>query len=368
MNYNFKARSFSKTMLVFSMLSSISFAMYALPLSATEYYVNHSTGDNTNNCLSSNTPCKTISLGGDSAIAKSSTGDTIHIAAGTYNERVLSGTKSLTLIGEDVSNTIVDGTTSGLLIYGGVSFTVSNITFSDATDNNLDISEANTKLIARNIRVIDSDGYGVFASGGSIDFKNVEISGNGNQGIHLNPGVTTADLVNTTISGNTTAGIGTAAGPTLNITNTTISNNGKAGLTLNNTANIKNTIIANNNTDMVSTKECFGTSITSLGNNLSSDDSCSFDEASDLENTNPLLGVLSFNGAKTKTHALPSNSPALNTGTNTGCPIDDQRGIPRPQDGTCDIGAYELDNGELDPRGGFIIMKAQNNNVIVVPQ
>ena len=48
------------------------------------------------------------------------------------------------------------------------------------------------------------------------------------------------------------------------------------------------------------------------------------------------------------THALLSESPAVDAGDNTMCPADDQRGIIRPQDGDgdseaiCDIGAYEL--------------------------
>ncbi len=61
-----------------------------------------------------------------------------------------------------------------------------------------------------------------------------------------------------------------------------------------------------------------------------------------------LLGPLASNGGPTKTHALLSGSPALNaaypgSGSGVPCPPADQRGVPRPREGRCDIGAYEFD-------------------------
>jgi predicted outer membrane repeat protein len=64
--------------------------------------------------------------------------------------------------------------------------------------------------------------------------------------------------------------------------------------------------------------------------------------------TDPLLGPLADNGGSTMTMALPTGSPAIDAGTNTGAPATDQRGAGRPQDGdedstaTADIGAYEF--------------------------
>jgi hypothetical protein len=81
--------------------------------------------------------------------------------------------------------------------------------------------------------------------------------------------------------------------------------------------------------------------ITSSGHNLSSDSSCSFTAAGDLQNTNPLLGPLAANGGPTPTHALLPGSPAFGAGTNIGCPATDQRGNTRPQGVLCDIGAFE---------------------------
>jgi predicted outer membrane repeat protein len=57
----------------------------------------------------------------------------------------------------------------------------------------------------------------------------------------------------------------------------------------------------------------------------------------------PLLGPLQDNGGFTQTMALGLTSPAIDAGTNINCPPTDQRGVSRPQDAGCDIGAYELD-------------------------
>ena len=58
-------------------------------------------------------------------------------------------------------------------------------------------------------------------------------------------------------------------------------------------------------------------------------------------NADPLLGLLANNGGYTQTMALGAGSLAINTGTDTGCPATDQRGVARPQGSHCDIGAYE---------------------------
>jgi len=75
----------------------------------------------------------------------------------------------------------------------------------------------------------------------------------------------------------------------------------------------------------------------------------------DLTTSDPKLGVLADNGGPTKTHALLTDSPAIDAGPPTSgdtiCPppSTDQRGVNRPQDGNgdstsrCDIGAFEVD-------------------------
>jgi len=59
-------------------------------------------------------------------------------------------------------------------------------------------------------------------------------------------------------------------------------------------------------------------------------------------NADPQLTPLQDNGGPTLTYAITSSaSPAFNGGINAGCPAFDQRGVIRPQQGTCDIGAVE---------------------------
>ncbi len=101
--------------------------------------------------------------------------------------------------------------------------------------------------------------------------------------------------------------------------------------------------------------------IMNYGYNLADDDGGGMlTDANDILNTNPLLGPLQDNGGLTLTHALASNSPAINKGRNLiGSLLDglyggrgDQRGFTRPVvlpgipnapggDGS-DIGAFEV--------------------------
>lgn len=69
--------------------------------------------------------------------------------------------------------------------------------------------------------------------------------------------------------------------------------------------------------------------------------------ASDLVNVAAPLGPLQDNGGPTPTHALVAGSPAFNAGDNSGAPATDQRGVARPQDGTVEIGAYEVASLEI---------------------
>jgi len=157
-------------------------------------------------------------------------------------------------------------------------------------------------------------------------------------------------LVNSTVSANVATnnigGIGHFAG-TLSITNTTISHNERGGISFGGApATLKNTLLANNAGG--GWLNCNLLTYTSTGHNLSSDGSCTnFTAPGDLNNTDPLLGPLQNNGGFTPTRALLSGSPAINAGTNTGCPAADQRGVARPQWGVCDIGAFEWEGYAL---------------------
>jgi hypothetical protein len=177
----------------------------------------------------------------------------------------------------------------------------------------------------------------------------------------LNGGRVTVN--NSTISGNYAAAysknleessfggaISNSTSTALTLNNSTISENGAIsnGGGISNsggTATFQNSIVANN-----SSGNCNGT-ITSKGYNLSSDNSCDFGNAGDLNNTDPKLGNLGNYGGPTQTILLLSGSPAIDAGNPTGCTdghghllMTDQRGKPRPDkedSGGCDMGAYE---------------------------
>lgn len=79
-----------------------------------------------------------------------------------------------------------------------------------------------------------------------------------------------------------------------------------------------------------------GISLNNVSNNLQfSDATCA-----DLQEQNPNITFLQSDGGDTQTIPVSAGSPAVNA-NGTNCPTTDQRGYLR-NDGSCDIGAYEL--------------------------
>jgi hypothetical protein len=273
-------------------------------------------------------------------------------------------TQSLTITGQGAAWTIIDGNATDRVFHIGLGtvVTISGVTI-------------------RNGNVID-DGGGI-SSGGTLILVDCAVSGNfagdDGGGLHVQSGSgatvnrcaftrngagdnggaieneSNLSITNSTISGNAASGPGNRGGGirtangTLNVLSCTVANNQSSsdsdgvGLAVDGgTVNIKNSIFSNNtdSDDGISLRNCSGT-ISSQGTNLDSGNTCSFDDTGDQIHTNPLLGPLRNNGGPTKTHALARKSPARDAGNNTGAPSTDQRGFPRPQNGTVDIGAFE---------------------------
>jgi hypothetical protein len=164
----------------------------------------------------------------------------------------------------------------------------------------------------------------------STIFGNQAVSADGTNG--LGGGIMrtsgTINITNSTIAGNTAGfqGGGIVGGTATTVTNTIIANN-----------------IANNGGNNWNIKNnCFDP-LTNGGNNLQfaptnpNDQDC----GAEITTVNPLLGTVTNNGGATQTLALLPGSPAINTGNNAACPATDQRGVNRPQGGSCDIGAFE---------------------------
>jgi uncharacterized repeat protein (TIGR01451 family)/CSLREA domain-containing protein len=149
---------------------------------------------------------------------------------------------------------------------------------------------------------------------------------------------------NNTFSGNSApagSGLNVAAGSSAYLTFTTVASN-TAGNGINvssgGTAEVYATLLAYN-----AGSNCVG-GVIDNGFSMSSDASCSFA----FNNINPLLQPLALNGGQTLNHALSPGSPALDQ-VPMPCPSGfDQRFVIRPQGTACDIGAFELEEADLE--------------------
>ncbi|MDQ3012462.1 MAG: putative Ig domain-containing protein, partial [Acidobacteriota bacterium] len=175
----------------------------------------------------------------------------------------------------------------------------------------------------------------------------------------------TTTLTNCTFSNNQapdSSAIETHTGVTLTLTNCTIANNqagsgsGQTGgaLFANSGTVLKNTIVANNSGNnaniagTVDTTNSFNNLIGAVGtggltNGVNGNQV-------GIANANTLLAALGNYGGTTNTIALLPGSPAINAGTASGAPANDQRGVARV--GAVDIGAFESRGFTLALAGG----------------
>jgi hypothetical protein len=282
------------------------------------------------------------------------------IAAATYTD-TLTININLKVIGSGASTTIVDGGGADVFSFPSraTNVTLSKLTISGANG----FGVANNGTLTINNGAISGNvggGGGGVRNNGTLTINNSTISGN--QGLY-GGGIDnygTLKINSSTISRNRAfqlcitrqnchGGIGGGIlnqGGTLTINNSTISgNSAKVGGGISGPATLQNSIVANN-----AGGNCSDT-MTSKGYNLSSDGTCSLNGPSDMQNIDPLLGPLQYNGGPTQTMALLPGSPAIDAGNPSGCTDGkghllktDQRGMPRPDredKAGCDMGAYE---------------------------
>jgi hypothetical protein len=292
---------------------------------------------------------------------------------GAFEDEAVTGdldiTADLAIQGAGARRTVIRGDTDDRLfdIHPGATVSIFGVTVEggEVDDNGGGIRNAGELLIVRRSTISDNlavgDGGGIHNSGQLWLFKST-VSGN----TALNSGGGLANtkrlvLVNSTVGGNRVEAFGAEKGGGLRnsaaaiarLKNVTFNGNaveGEApeGGTMANDPGgavlLEMAIIANS----LASENCLGT-MTSLGHNIDSGDSCGFTSSGDLRNADPRLGLLTNNGGPTDTHALLSSSPAIDAGTNANCPDEDQRLVARPQDGdgdataVCDIGAYEAE-------------------------
>jgi hypothetical protein len=114
---------------VFAVVMSLG-ALTAFPAlaSAADTFADASRPDNAGACLTQATACKTIS-GVDGAVAKASSGSTVHVEPGTYAENVtLPG--GISLVADSGHPTIAPNTGIALTVKGGPAATIQGLTFS----------------------------------------------------------------------------------------------------------------------------------------------------------------------------------------------------------------------------------------------
>ncbi|MFP4345981.1 MAG: Ig-like domain-containing protein [Anaerolineales bacterium] len=223
-----------------------------------------------------------------------------------------------------------------------------------------DVILINTSVVSN---TASTQGGGIYNRYNDLELRDSTVSGNdaggSGGGIYISSHRLT--LINSTISGNTSGDRGGGiyvyeswgSEPATIVASTIASNTAgfEGGGIYQNiaTLTISNTLIAYNSDGGSTTPDCRGT-LTSGGYNLIQDTTgCALTGTLThvITGTDPLLGPLADNGGDTQTHLLLAGSPALDfipAGTN-GCGTAytaDQRGVARPQNGACDIGAVEV--------------------------
>ena len=293
-------------------------------------------------------------------------GDRIDVPAGriVLSLGVLSVDRPVTIAGAGARESIVDANASSSVINFGPAASpsvVRDLTFTGGRGSGTAGIYNQATLTLTNVAVTGNVATSFAAGGvynesaGNLTIERSTISGNtagtiGGGVYNLNA----LTVTNSTITGNTAnisgsnwEGGGLYTDGTATIVNSTIAGNtafrgGGIDVAGGSTATLKNTIVAQNTaTGAGQPANCRLTgTLTSQGSNLEDANTCGFAVAGDLPNTPPGIGPLQGNGGPVDTRALVTGSQAVDRGS--GCPATDARGVTRPQQGGCDIGAYEF--------------------------
>jgi hypothetical protein len=293
-----------------------------------------------------------LTLTGTAVTGNATVGAAPNLGGGIFNTGTLTIANSA--ITDNNVNTSDDG---GLTEGGGISSTGTlSITGSTIAGNNAGGGQ--------------SVGGGIYSSGtlrltdSTIADNTADVDGDGDGGgIDNNGTLTVAD---STITGDTAADLGggianTSTGGTLNIIASTVADNSApsvglgGGIFNEGTVNLAGSIVAGNTGS--NGPNCYNaTAWTSLGYNLTDDSTgaaCGFSQASDVADSDPLLGKLAANGGPTQTMLPGPDSPAvgvippgttvtIGSTTVSLCAHTDQRGVTSSSWAFCTIGAVEV--------------------------
>jgi hypothetical protein len=304
------------------------------------------------------------------ALADANDGDTIDFSVTgtiTLTSGQLLVNDSITISGPGANILAVNGNVTNRVFYiaSGETVTISGLTITNGANENSGggIYNDHSTLTVNNSMVSGNFSYtlggGMYNDHGTLTVSDSTVSGNlagptGYGGGIYNDGTSsgsaTLTVSNSTFSGNAASCCGGAilSGAPLG---------GSATLIVNNSTFSGNSIQISGNGATLTIRDTIldgggiggddGSTLTSLGYNLSADDGGGYLTATgDQINTDPMLGPLQDNGGSTFTHELLSGSSAINMGdpSFTPPPNYDQRGLgyPRVVNGRIDIGAFEV--------------------------
>jgi hypothetical protein len=308
------------------------------------------------------------------AAAAAHAGDTIVLPAGTISltSGLITLTGSLTITGQGARSTAIDANGDSGILYTGYPLVVSGVTLEDGKLNDPGgaiYSESSLTLtddafIDNSANVggaVSVEGPGTVAEPLTID--RVLFEGNSAiDGGALDTDATgTVQISDTTFADNSATGdaggfqVSTASpATTIALLNDTMVGNsappGDGSLWRtgsNQTTTYQNSVFVGNGsagTDNIC-DEGGGAHNVSLGHNVLdvSDADCGLTAAGDRTNvTTANLSPLANHGGPTDTYLPEPGSSLIGAGSTSGCPLLDQRGLPRPVGSACDIGAVEV--------------------------
>lgn len=324
---------------------------------------------------------------------------------GEFNQD-LEITDSVDIIGLGAKNLTIDGLNRGNGIFNiegentnsNLNVNLEGLTITNGLDARFFFNDAGEggaiKFSGDNLTVKDSvisnnkaDIGGAIKSSGHVNIIGSTFSNNSGPGVSNPSGaidVSSLDVTNSTISDNLDRGI--LAG-TANITNSTVSDNntsntsdGNSGfateiLTRGGTVNIASSVVTGNSKENNSGDKFtdLGGEFISGGNNLIAEgdgaNGLVNGENGDLVGTtenpiDPNLGELQDNGGATPTKELLKGSPAIDAGSNPDNLATDQRGegFNRTAGDHTDIGAYEVQDGGDNGGESFVVTTLDDEN------
>lgn len=336
-----------------TLLAALAGLAVCVPAADAASFSVNTTGDGPGDCVTSGATC---TLRAALLAAKDTPeADTVMLGAGVHqntgNDFTIAIGERVSIIGAGARATVVSETSGGdgrvFLVEQNAQLTLSGLAVSGARNvSGVLLFGGGNSLVAEGVTFAGNHGA---AKGGAIDgtagavsLTNSTVAGNSASaqggGIYSGGMGSSLSLTNSTVSANSApsgAGIHVAAAGTATLSSVTLADNaGDANLWVApapTAVSLSKTIVGS----------CAGTPPASLGRNLDPGGSCGLAGGGDLAGADPRVGPLFDNGGPTDTMALLPGSAAIDAAGSCPPPERDQRGVPRPQAGACDIGAYE---------------------------